>query len=54
MEKTDIARPGADRARKVGVDTLELTIEDFVPQVESIISVGEFYAKAAGGQIVFT
>jgi hypothetical protein len=27
---------------------------DFVPQVEAIISVGEFYEQAAGGQIVFT
>ena len=25
-----------------------------VPQVEDIISVGEFYEKAAGGQIIFT
>ncbi len=29
----------------------ELTMEDFVPQVDDIISVGEFYEKAAGGQI---
>jgi hypothetical protein len=31
-----------------------LTMDDFVPQVEGIISVGESYEKAAGGQIVFT
>jgi hypothetical protein len=31
-----------------------LTMEDFVPQVEDIISVGEFYETAAGGQIIFT
>jgi peroxiredoxin family protein len=31
-----------------------LTMESFVPQVEDIISVGEFYEKAAGGEIVFT
>ena len=31
-----------------------LAIDDFVPQVRDIISVGEFYARAAGGQIVFT
>jgi hypothetical protein len=29
-------------------------LDDFVPQVEDIISVGEFYEKAAGGEIVFT
>jgi hypothetical protein len=29
-------------------------MDDFVPQVEEIISVGEFYEKAAGGQIIFT
>ena len=29
-------------------------LEDFVPQVEEIISVGEFYEKSAGGQIIFT
>jgi hypothetical protein len=33
---------------------IALTLDDFVPQVEDVISVGEFYAKAAGGQIVFT
>ena len=31
-----------------------LTMDDFVPQVEEIISVGEFYEKAAGGQVIFT
>jgi hypothetical protein len=31
-----------------------LTMEDFVPQVEDIISVGEFYEQATGGQIIFT
>jgi len=41
-------------ACKASVDMFGLSIEDFVPQVEDIISVGEFYAKAAGGQIVFT
>ena len=41
-------------ACKASVDMFGLTIEDFVPQVEDIISVGEFYEKAAGGQIVFT
>jgi peroxiredoxin family protein len=41
-------------ACKASVDMFGLTMEDFVPQVEDIISVGEFYEKAAGGQIVFT
>jgi peroxiredoxin family protein len=41
-------------ACKATVDMFGLTMDDFIPQVESIISVGEFYEQAAGGQIVFT
>jgi peroxiredoxin family protein len=41
-------------ACKASVDMFGLTMADFVPQVEDIISVGEFYEKAAGGQIIFT
>ena len=41
-------------ACKATVDMFGLTLEDFVPQVAGIISVGEFYEKAAGGQIIFT
>jgi peroxiredoxin family protein len=41
-------------ACKATVEMFGLTMEDFVPQVEEIISVGEFYEKAAGGQIIFT
>ena len=41
-------------ACKASTDMFALTLEDFVPQVRGIISVGEFYALAAGGQIVFT
>ena len=41
-------------ACKATVDMFGLTMEDFVPQVEDIITVGEFYEKAAGGQIIFT
>ena len=41
-------------ACRASVDMFGLTIEDFVPQVSDIISVGEFYNLAAGGQIVFT
>jgi peroxiredoxin family protein len=50
-----IADSGAQLyACKASVDMFGLTMDDFVPQVEEIISVGEFYALAAGGQIVFT
>ena len=41
-------------ACKATVDMFGLTMDNFVPQVEDIISVGEFYEKAAGGQIIFT
>jgi peroxiredoxin family protein len=41
-------------ACKASVDMFDLTMDSFVPQVEDIISVGEFYEKAAGGQIIFT
>ena len=41
-------------ACKATVDMFGLTRADFVPQVEEIISVGEFYEKAGGGQIIFT
>jgi peroxiredoxin family protein len=41
-------------ACKATVDMFGLTMDDFVPQVEDIISVGEFYEKAADGQIIFT
>jgi peroxiredoxin family protein len=41
-------------ACKATVDMFGLSMDDFVPQVDEIISVGEFYEKAAGGQIIFT
>jgi len=41
-------------ACKASVDLFGLTKEDFIPQVQDIITVGEFYEKAAGGQIIFT
>jgi peroxiredoxin family protein len=41
-------------ACKATVDMFGLTMDDFVPQVEDIITVGEFYDMAAGGEIVFT
>ncbi len=41
-------------ACRATVDMFGLTMDDFVPQVDEIISVGEFYEKAAAGQIIFT
>ena len=41
-------------ACKATVDMFKLKKEDFCPQVDSIITVGDFYAKAAGGHIIFT
>ena len=41
-------------ACKASVDLFGLTKDDFIPQVQDIITVGEFYEKAAGGHIVFT
>ena len=36
------------------VDMFGLTADSFVPQVNGVITVGEFYELAAGGEIVFT
>jgi peroxiredoxin family protein len=41
-------------ACKASVDMFGLTLDDFVTQVDDVITVGEFYEKAAGAQIVFT
>ncbi len=41
-------------ACKASVDLFGLEKNDFIPQVNDIITVGEFYTKAAGGQIIFT
>jgi peroxiredoxin family protein len=41
-------------ACKASVDMFGLTKESFVPQVEDIITVGDFYELAAGGEIIFT
>jgi peroxiredoxin family protein len=41
-------------ACKASVEMFGLTKEDFIPQVEDIITVGDFYQMAAGGQIIFT
>ena len=41
-------------ACKASVDMFGLTAGDFVPQLTGVITVGEFYELAAGGEIVFT
>ena len=41
-------------ACQASVDLFGLTKDDFIPQVQDIITVGEFYEKAAGGQIIYT
>jgi peroxiredoxin family protein len=50
-----IADTGAGMyACKASVDLFGMGLEDFIDQVEDVITVGEFYEKAAGGQIIFT
>ncbi|MFJ8962636.1 DsrE/DsrF/DrsH-like family protein [Lentzea sp. NPDC102401] len=41
-------------ACKASVDLFDLSEKDFIDQVRGIITVGEFYELAAGGQIIFT
>ncbi len=41
-------------ACKASVDLFGLEKNDFIPQVQDVITVGEFYDMAAGGQIIFT
>ena len=41
-------------ACKASVDLFGLEKNDFIPQVQNIITVGEFYELAAGGEIIFT
>jgi len=41
-------------ACKATVDMFHLNKKDFCPQVNDIISVGQFYEKSAGAQIIFT
>ena len=46
---------GADLyACKATVDMFHLSEKDFCPQMDAIISVGEFYEKSAGASIIFT
>jgi len=39
---------------KASVDMFGMTEDDFIPHVDSIITVGEFYEMSAGAQIAFT
>jgi peroxiredoxin family protein len=41
-------------ACKASVDMFKLAKSDFVDSVEDVITVGQFYEMAAGGQIIFT
>ncbi len=41
-------------ACQASVDLFGLDKDDFIDQVQDIITVGEFYEKAAGGEIIFT
>jgi peroxiredoxin family protein len=41
-------------ACKASVDMFGLDKDDFVDQIQDIITVGEFYENAAGGEIIFT
>ena len=41
-------------ACKASVDMFKLTKDDFIDQVDEVLTVGEFYELAAGGEIVFT
>ena len=41
-------------ACKASVDMFDLGRDDFIDELEGIITVGEFYQIAAGGQIIFT
>jgi peroxiredoxin family protein len=41
-------------ACKATVDMFGLGMDDFVPQVADIITVGEFYERSAGSEIIFT
>ena len=41
-------------ACKASVDMFDLERKDFIDQIEGIITVGDFYQMAGGGQIIFT
>jgi peroxiredoxin family protein len=39
---------------KASVDLFGFSREDFIPQLQDIITIGEFYKLAGGGEIIFT
>lgn len=39
---------------KATVDMFHLNKDDFCPQVDEVISVGQFYERSAGAEIIFT
>lgn len=41
-------------ACKATVDMFHLTPDDFIPQLDRVLTVGEFYEESAGAQIIFT
>ncbi len=41
-------------ACKATVEMFHLQPDDFCPQVEKVLTVGEFYERSAGAQIIFT
>ena len=41
-------------ACKASVDMFGFTRDDFIEQIDDVITVGEFYEKASGGEIIFT
>jgi len=41
-------------ACKATVDMFGLTMDDFVSQVDRVLTVGEFYELAGGGEVIFT
>ena len=45
---------GGVYACHASVEMFGLTEDDFVPQVDGVLTVGEFYELSAGAQIVFT
>lgn len=41
-------------ACKATVDMFHLSLDDFCPQMDRVLTVGEFYELSAGAQIIFT
>lgn len=41
-------------ACKATVDMFHIKDEDFVPELDAVLTVGDFYELAAGGEIIFT